>query len=295
MPRPIDIMIIGVEKAGTTSLLRYLGEHPSIATHQAMEFPYFVKDELYTKGYDALHAEYFTASSNESFLLAKSVGCIYWPTGPERLKLHNRNMKLIVMLRHPVDRAHSAYWFAVQKGREHLKTFEEAIDQEHSRLTGGHDYHNRYHAYLKRGLYAAQLSALLEVFPEKQVKVVILEEFKKSPDVVIKDIFAFMGLPSVIVNTGRRHNETSGESNKMFTGFMHGDKILRGIIRSIIPRPLAHKIKLLLSKRETKQKTPIPEMNMQTRNQLQKYYECDIKELEKLLGRKMEIWHNPKK
>jgi len=295
MPRPIDVMIIGVEKAGTTSLLRYLGEHPSVATHEAMEFPYFVRNDLYAKGYEALYAEYFTKNSNEYLLLAKNVGCIYWPSGPERLKLHNPDMKLIVVLRHPVDRAYSAYWYAVQKGREDLETFKEAIDLEPARLSSGDDYHIRYHAYLQRGLYAKQLGALLEIFPKEQVQVVILEEFKKNPKVVLNDIFNFMGLSSAIVNTGQRHNETSGESNKLLSMFMHKNKILRDVVKRILPGSVARKIKLLLSESRTRKKSSLPPMSICTRERLQEYYDSDVNQLETILGRKMDIWHSSRK
>lgn len=289
MSRLIDAMIVGVEKAGTTSLLRYLSEHSQVSSHEVMEMPFFVDNEIYQKGWDWAYKEYFPFEVNTRVLLAKSVGCMYWEHVPERLYAHNPDMKLIAMLRSPVDRAYSAYWYAVQMGREDKRTFEEAIAAEKERLKTGEDFHFRYHAYLRRGFYSKQLERLFRVFHPDQVKIVILEDFKRNPQKTVNELFEFLTLDSVSVNVGQRHNETTGGRNPiLFLLGMQGG-LFRKVLSRCLPRSLKEKTKSLVVSLGNKKKKILP-INEETKSRLLRFYEADVALLERIIGKDLTIW-----
>jgi hypothetical protein len=287
--KTLDAMIVGVEKAGTTSLLNYLSQHPEIASHTGMEFPYFVKEELYQNGWDNAFSQYFRQDIGAALLLGKSVGCIYWAEAALRLFRHNPAIKLIAVLRNPMDRAYSAYWYAVQMGREDTNTFEQAIDLESERLRTGEDFHLRYHAYLRRGLYAAQLESLLEFFSPDQIKVVLFEEFKNKPQVVTDEIFDFLGVAHAPVDVSASHNTTVGSRGMLAVT----DKGALGAtlrrVSWILPMAIRERLKTSLRSLGRREMS-IPPMKGDTRERLAAYFEPDMSRLECFLGRDVNIW-----
>lgn len=275
MTRQIDAMIVGVEKAGTTSLLRYLSEHPEIASHEVMEMPYFVNNDIYRNGWKQSFKDYFNTGIGQKIILAKSVGCMYWNHVPERLYQHNPNLKLIAVLRNPVDRAYSAYWYALQMGREDKMTFEEAILAENERLKTESDYHLRYHAYLHRGLYGLQLNHLLKFFKPDQIKIIAYEKFIENPTETVNSLFNFLDLNIVKVNTTIRHNETSRERNQTITWLERQNPVIRKGISAFLPVNLKNKIKSLLERTNHKQSQKIPSIDARFKSQLIKFFEDD--------------------
>ena len=290
MTHLIDLMIVGVEKAGTTSLLRYLGCHPDISTHEVMEFPFFVDNRLYDQGYEAIYSEYFPLAKKSQLVLAKNVGCIYWNDAPGRMKAHNPDMKLIAVLRDPVSRAYSAYWYARQMGREDAETFEKAISMEPSRLQSGNDYDLRYHAYLDRGLYFRQIDKIFKYFPSDQVQIVIFEEFKENPKQTLNRLFKFIDVCPKDVNTNHRHNKTSGEIRFLLKIINSVNPKIQIFFKKILSLQSRRKIKTFLSKRGAKKVGSIPPISAATRKKLQRYFESDIIKLEKMLGRELDMW-----
>ena len=73
----LSLIIIGAQKAGTTALLRLIGQHPNIATHKPIEFTYFIRDEMFSQGYiSAFKHHYGTKSFENKKIVAKSVGIL---------------------------------------------------------------------------------------------------------------------------------------------------------------------------------------------------------------------------
>jgi hypothetical protein len=285
----VDAMIVGVEKAGTTSLLRYLSEHPGIASHEAMEMPFFVHDETYQKGWDWAYKRYFVPKAQATVLLAKSVGCMYWERAPERLYAHNPSMRLIAVLRNPIERAYSAYWYAIQMGRESKKTFEEAIEVEAERLETGKAFHLRYHAYLRRGLYGEQLQRLFKMFCPYQVKVVIFEEFRADPQSTVSELFEFLSLKPAKVDTEYRHNQTLGRANTFFSWRGSQSTRFRRWSDYFLPGSLRNRAKTF-HEDTGRTRREIPAINEKTRVRLMQFYDADIDIVEATIGRRISEW-----
>jgi hypothetical protein len=118
---------------------------------------------------------------------------------PPRVSVAVPEIKLIVLLRNPIDRAYSHYWHQVSRGFEQL-TFEEAIKRETSRTEkygeeprGSWERHH--HSYLARGVYADQLSMWMDLFPKDRFFIEKSERLFAHPAAVVGELFQFLGLP----------------------------------------------------------------------------------------------------
>jgi hypothetical protein len=211
----IDVMIAGAQKAGTTSLTRYLDDHPSLFAHGDLEFPWFVNPTKYTDYDDAFARHFEGRPTDNELVLAKSVGVMFLPDAPERLAAHNPACRLIVVIRNPVDRAWSAYWYLRRLGLETAPTFEDALALEPSRLA--EDFGRHHHmAYRARGDYLPQIERLREHFGTDQVRVVLLDDLDGDGGNEIIETVRWLGLDDldVVDATARaRHNAAAGVRN----------------------------------------------------------------------------------
>ncbi|MYF98551.1 sulfotransferase, partial [Candidatus Poribacteria bacterium] len=130
----IPFMIVGSQKSGTSSLLRYLAQHPEIYAHPQPEMTYFLHDHEYEKGFKSAYNKYYSECPDNNRLIAKNVMVMCSPERIQRIYEHNPEMHLVVLLREPVARAYSAYWWARRRGWENIKSFEEALEAEDKRL-----------------------------------------------------------------------------------------------------------------------------------------------------------------
>jgi Sulfotransferase domain len=219
-----SFLIIGAQRAGTTTLYAYLRRHPDVtgpreadaSIYWGKELHFF--DEHFSRGLDWYRA-FFPLEARQRATrrlgrdLVPGEGTPYYlfhPAVPARVAATIPDVRLIALLRNPVERAYSHYQLMAKTGREKL-SFEEAIEAEPERLAGAEDAlmespatpgedgrrkqrHHRHRAYLARGLYADQLERWLEHFPREQLLVLRSEEFLARPDEVYARVFEFLGL-----------------------------------------------------------------------------------------------------
>ena len=208
-----DFIIIGAQRCGTTSLYRYLCTHPAIGRAAKKEVHFF--DNSFKKSinsyriyFQTFFYKYYRQQISHQALLTGEASPYYLfhPLAPHRISQSLPRVKLIVLLRNPVDRAYSHYWHEVRRGKETL-SFEEAIEREPERLWGQrerlifHDgaYYSATHqhfSYLARGIYVDQLSVWQRLFPKEQFLILRSEEFYADPATTLNRIFAFLNLPS---------------------------------------------------------------------------------------------------
>jgi len=206
-----NFIIIGAPKCGTTSLYNYMIQHPWIYPALEKEVRFF--DQRYHKGINWYKANFPTIFikllcfvKGIAFATGESTPTyIFDPTVPGEIYKHMPNVKLIVLLRNPVDRAFSNYNMEVKNGAENL-SFEDAIQQEERRLKERnidvlkdgtkYTYNELHYAYKERGKYIAQLDQWLKYFDAKQILVRKSEELYSDPESLLNDAFAFLGLPA---------------------------------------------------------------------------------------------------
>jgi Sulfotransferase domain len=216
-----SFLIIGVQKGGTTSLYRYLEDHPSIAGAFAKEVHFFdnhTRDHKYGKGmswyrsnfvYDTNRRLPWLANQPEIITGEGSPDYIFDVHAPKRIATHLPNAKIIVLLRDPVDRAYSHYLHNTRADwdpdREKL-SFEDAIAAEPKRLDGEYEkivqdesyfsYNYMHYSYLKRGLYADQLKNLFRFFSREQILILKSEDFFSNPGLSFQQVLSFLQIPS---------------------------------------------------------------------------------------------------
>jgi hypothetical protein len=156
-------LVIGAQKCGTTSLFNYLSSHPQIARPIKKEIHFFdagncEEDDVYVSGGEAWYRTHFPRSCrlHERLTFEASPSYLYVPIAAQRIREALPDVKLIALLRDPVERAISHYRHNRGKGREPLG-FLEAILQETGRLEGSGLRSRRMYSYRDRGLYAEQL------------------------------------------------------------------------------------------------------------------------------------------
>jgi len=164
--RKIDLMIVGAQKAGTTSLIKYFLDHPDVLSHPQTEFAFFRSDMEYKEGYNHVFNRYFTKGNpSAKTILAKNVGIYSDVQAIERLHDHNPNCKLIYLMREPVSRAISSYNMEIFNGwlKKEFYDLEEIIKNE------AHD-DVMYRLFIRLGLYAEHLRNIYKFFPKENVK-----------------------------------------------------------------------------------------------------------------------------
>jgi len=211
-----DYYIIGVVKGGTTSLHDYLIKHPCIQPPIGKEIDYF--GQLYYRGQYWYRSSFpykiqkFFAQKiqKKDFLTGEATPrYIEHPNVHERIKQLTPNAKFIVLLRNPIDRAYSHHNMNMTRKHETL-SFEEAINNEQSRIQGEYEkmkkdyqYFNwTYYlfAYKEHGKYIERLQRWMKIFPRKQFKIIKSEDLFENPSTVYAEILEFLNLPKWDLN-----------------------------------------------------------------------------------------------
>jgi hypothetical protein len=225
--RPLpDFLILGAQRSGTTSLARYLAQHPAVRTMANIKGAHYF-DKNFERGL-AWYRGHFPSNTYRSYIkrrtgfeLVTGEGSPYYllhPLVPSRVGEVMPNAKLIAMLRDPIERAYSGYQHEFGRGFETLP-FEEAIEAEAGRLEGERErmladpaydsFDLQHHSYLTRGLYVDQLLGWEEHFARNQLHVIGAEEFFAEPERVFAEVLAFLELPGWTLEGYEQHNARS--------------------------------------------------------------------------------------
>ena len=204
--------VVGAQRSGTTYLYRILDEHPQIEMAKPVrpEPKFFYIDSLFEKGLD-FYENHFFGNAGTQLKGEKSTSYIESEKAARRIASCYPQAKILVILREPIERAISNYWFSVNNGWETLP-LEEAFRAEDNRRF---DYNSEKisvspYAYLQRGCYINYLLMYESYFPVENIKVMLYEQLVGSA-VCIRDLYAFLGVseftPSVLhtpVNSGNK-------------------------------------------------------------------------------------------
>src|SRR5256712_8322135 len=172
----LDFIVAGAQKSGTTALHYFLGKHPEIALPDKQELHFFDDEERFAgeANYNALHGS-FHLKRRWSIAGECTPIYVYWKPAIERIWKYNPGIKLLILLRNPVERAFAHWNMQRFKGREPLDFFD-AVREEQTRIAGAPPVEARRFAYVDRGFYARQLARLFKFFPREQVKVLKFDE-----------------------------------------------------------------------------------------------------------------------
>jgi Sulfotransferase domain len=197
-----DFIIVGAQKAGTTSLHAYLAQHTQVIPPVRKEVHFF--DHEFHRGLGWYRAHFRRAGGATTVTGESTPYYLFHPLVPARVAEALPSCRVIVVLRDPIDRAFSHHNHERALGFEHLP-FEEALAAEDERLAGEErslldDPRHRSHAhqhfsYLSRGRYAEQLERWLEHVDRDRLLVLGAEDLFAEPERVVAEAQAFLGLP----------------------------------------------------------------------------------------------------
>ena len=200
----VNFLIIGVQKGGTTALFDYLGDYADLALSREKELHFF-DDETQDWGspdYGAYHAR-FDDSAGRPLGEATPIYS-YWPGALERIASYNPAMKLILVLRDPVERAWSHWRMEYARGVER-EGFARCIRQGRQRLFDAEPWgFHREFSYVERGFYGEQVERILTLFPREQLLILTSAGLESDPAVALASVRTFLGLPPGQAPTPRR-------------------------------------------------------------------------------------------
>ncbi len=204
-----EIVIVGAQRSGTTSLFRLLSDHPQVVRPTMSKgMAYFDlnydRGPAWYRGRFPLRLTSSLRSSGKRPVTFESSGYYtFHPLAAERIAADLPDAKVVVMLRNPVDRAYSAHRHELRRGFE-TEEFEAAIALEPSRIAGESDrlradpsyrsFEHQHHAYLGRGEYAAQITRLFDTVGKERTYVVDADEFFRDQAVEFARLCAWLGL-----------------------------------------------------------------------------------------------------
>jgi hypothetical protein len=193
-------LIAGVQKGGTTALADYLRQHPALFMPAAKELHFFDDESLNWQQpqdhYGSYHAQFSDAPAGSLWGEATPIYSYWWPA-MARIWAYNPEMRLILCLRNPVERAYS-HW-AMETGRSwDTLPFPEAITSEAERCRAALPQQHRVFSYTSRGFYSEQLRRLWSFFPREQTLILRQEELLKDPGDTLSRVHRFLGVDPLI-------------------------------------------------------------------------------------------------
>jgi hypothetical protein len=300
MTKP-NAFVVGAAKSGTTSLYHYLLDHPEVY------LPREIKEINYISGaneYISSEAEYlrlYEGSEEYKVRMEISNSYLYHPETAERIKdIAGPDAKIIMILRNPVDAAHSLWKQTRHSGREPL-AFEEALAAEADRMIDGckraalNDWSPNYF-YTDRFTYALQVERYMTRFSKGSIAIYIFEEFFGNLEASWRELCEFLEIdPSYKPpGFGKVHNPSGlGVKSQLLNKALNQNARWKRAVTWAVPRKWKTRLRHFLDDlNKTKKNSPNSNgMSWETRRNLQKQFSNDVRNLELIVGRPLkDLW-----
>lgn len=298
-------LLIGAAKSGTTACYHHLRAHPEVFMSPVKE-PRFFSFEGRRPEYPgrdvpewtrsavldlAAYQRLFAGATTEKALGEASVSYLYEADSAARIKRHVPDVRIIALLRDPVERAYSQFLHQVRDSVELELDFAKVVADEHMRLR--ERWAPQFH-YVARGRYFEQLSRYYELFDHERIRVHLYEDFRRDPRMVMRDIHAFIGVdPDFAADLERTYNTSGIPRNRLlFGGYSLAVRAARRMERAgVLPSRLLHAPLVARASAGAAQRMLArPEMPAETRVALRDYYREDVLRLQDLIGRDLSAW-----
>jgi hypothetical protein len=288
-----DAIVIGAPRSGTTSLFFYLKQHPDVFLPVRKELHYFSYDLLIENvngpgDRDALatlcatrqeYESHYATAGVEKIIGEVSPSYLYFCQVSERIRSELGRVKIIALLRNPVEKAFSQYMHLVRLNRETLGFYEALMAEEQRRTAGWSDIWR----YAESSLYAERVKKHISVFGESNVKVILLGDLFRAPVQVMRDLFEFLGVDaSFRPDTSRIYNRSGLPKSRLIADFFARPSALKTITKKLIPERIRVPIRMAILNANSGEKG---EMDERASVYLRTYFCDDIVELERIIGR----------
>lgn len=196
-----SFFVVGAAKSGTTSLAKYLGQHPDIFMPEPSKEPAYFADHTGCSRWSD-YADEFSRAESCRVVGEKSGAYLFDPLAAQRIHEFSPTAKIIIALRDRVDAAHSLYHHNRREGYETIPTFAEALAAENDRAANPEfpstslGYYANY-LYRRRATYYSQLERYYETFPASQILIVRFADLKCDARSVCRNVFQFLGVDAM--------------------------------------------------------------------------------------------------
>jgi hypothetical protein len=292
----LTVLIVGAGKAASTRIFGWLDEHPAVCMAHPKEPQFF--SSHYATGPEAFWPPFFAHYRGEPHVGEATPGYLHLPYVPARIAATYPGARIIVSLRHPVDRAYSDWWMHHARGADR-GSFEEAMRvclagsdrsspdperswTEHLQSTGSGRIRAR--PYLDIGHYDEHLARYRAHFPDQRIKVVLFDDIQHDAAAVYADICRFLDLPPAPVSTTARNPALSRAIGRVRRLRHSGPG---NLLASLVPQGIRTGVKGLLARRGARQ----PPMPATTRQWLLDHYAPHNERLGRALGRDLARWN----
>ena len=295
-----NFLIIGAAKAGTSSLFAYMGQHPDVFISSAKEPNFFALegqavafagpgDDIINQAsitdlptYEAL----FAGVRGQAAVGEASTLYLYATAAAAGIKRYVPDVKLIAILRDPVERAYSSFLHLQRDGREPCASFEAALDQEDLRIRN--HWEHLWH-YTKVGYYHAQLRRYYDLFPREQIAVWLYDDFEADPTRVLREVFAFLGIdPTYAPDMTFRHKVAGTPRSRALHAVLTRPNAAKALAKRLLPAHVRSTLYAAMMQRNiVTHRDPLPEG---VRRRLRELYRPDVEQLSGLIGRDLSAW-----
>lgn len=292
-----DFIIPGAAKSGTTTLYRILQQHPDVYVpeynKETFFFSFFGRELPYDKEFlshtitsPLEYLELFKKSRSADKLGEASIGYLYdYKYCIENMRKFYgsglSDVKIVIILRDPVDRAFSHYNFLIRNGYEDL-SFKEAISQK---VIAKRKLKRPGFDYLGYGLYSEMVRAFLSAF--KDVKVFTFEDLKDFNGIK-KELFHFLDLRDIQIKNEIKANPSGIPRNKVIIKLLRENTLLKLLYR-LFPLRIQNRILNFRDKLMSKflKRALLPD---DIRTELKTFFKKDIEELERIVAKDLSNW-----
>ncbi len=283
-----NLFIIGAPKCGTTSLFWYLGEHPDIFVPNNKEPNFFIYDSLVknvahtTKLRRAVkslddYLNLYIEAHNEKYVMDGSIFTYFFEDGLKKLKALSPDYKAVFLLRNPVERFISHYKMCVNLG-EIKKPIDVFMDDPFAGMGVN---------MLELGLYSREIKKTYEILKPERIHIILLDDMKKDVEKVLMALYDFLGIERALpANKEKVFLRSPGVARNAKIRNIYIKSGFFRILKRVFRKTPLYKLKKLINRRLYRD-MPIP---TEVKQKLHAYYEKDIAELEKMLGRDLGIW-----
>lgn len=289
----INFFIAGFQKSATTKVKEILEKNPHILMHKIEEMTFFIDEDYDERNQNPLFSEYYDNATTESLIGAKNVSMAINENSLQRLSKHNPNCKLILILRDPVERAYSAFWYCRRMGWEYASTIDEALDSPMTRYRN--TIARRSCNYIDQGYYAKHLKTVYKYFNPSQVKIFVYEEDLKDIDKLNEIICEYLGVPTVemdVTEVQKRVNVAAKPRYLFIVNLIQNRNMVSRFLKKYLPKELIKFIKSLKGTiiKINEIESEVTMMSDSTRDRLSSIYLPKNIELEKMLNRDFDCW-----
>ncbi|MBC8301495.1 MAG: sulfotransferase domain-containing protein [Pelagibacterales bacterium] len=291
-----NLFVPGAAKSGTTSLHNLLNQHPEICMSSVKE-PGYWKNEKF-KDFKNIEKENYLnlfMKSKHKIFGESTTAYMYYDTFINNINSnYNVSPKFIFILRNPIDRFNSHFWWIKGLGLE-KSNFQEALSKDQNNEFKAYNYYPKY--YFQFGLYAKWLKRFYNCFDRSNIKIITFEDLINNQLKTANSCFEFLGLKKLNSISNHTSNQTALLKNPQLYHFLNksamGKYSFTKIGKYFLPKKTINWIKLNIKdnlKNWKKENVSYPKISKENRSELKALYFKDVSDLKKLTEYNYKEW-----